>query len=63
MPALTVTDAATLAKRSPQLIRRALRSGAIKGRAITPRFWIVDEASLREWMAKPKKAGRPEKQK
>jgi len=59
---LTVTQAAAIAGVKPAWLRRQIAAAHIKGEKITNRMWLVDEASLREWMSKPRSAGRPKKE-
>lgn len=56
---LTVTQAAALADVGAARIRKLMQQGRIKGEKLTARMWLVDEASLREWIATPRKAGNP----
>lgn len=58
---ITVAQAAAIAGVEPVWLRRQVAAGKIKGQKITKRMWLVDGASLREWMSKPRKVGRPKK--
>jgi excisionase family DNA binding protein len=47
---LSVAEAATLAHRNPETIRRAIKSGALRARRPQGgRAWVIDGAELHRW--------------
>ncbi len=58
MALLSVSEAAARTSLSGSRIRKALADGQIRGARLET-FWLIEEQSLDEFMASPRKPGRP----
>lgn len=58
---LSVTEASRLSGLTPQHLRRLVKEGKIDGR-LAGGVWLLDESSLKRYLAKPRRSGRPPKQ-
>jgi excisionase family DNA binding protein len=61
MSGLSVSEAARVVRKSPETVRRAVRSGALRASRFGERGWYeIDEADLRAFVVKSGKGGASE---
>lgn len=57
---LTVSEAAALLDADVSTVRRRLEEGAMSGRRIHPRLWLISRDEVERWRGRVKRApGRP----